>query len=191
MFVDKSVKQAFTAKVLERAQNTTIGFDKNQDIVTGPLIDGRAWNRIKGLIDDAAEKGARILLGGDRPADLQKGYFLAPTVLDDVTPEMEIYKDEIFGPVISLIEYEDEQEMVERANDGEDGGLASYIFTSDIGKAEAIASDLRYGEIQINGVKYDIDLPHGGIGQSGIGHDCSHLALNDYLMQKRLSRALL
>ena len=81
--------------------------------------------------------------------------------------------------------------MLDRANDGEEGGLASYIFTADLALAEAVAKRLRYGEVQINGVKYDIYLPHGGIGQSGIGHDCSRLALNDYLVVKRISRGLI
>ena len=76
------------------------------------------------------------------------------------------------------------------ANDCEEGGLTAYIFSCNLAKAEAYAAALRYGEIQINGIKYDIDLPHGGIGQSGIGHDCSALALNDYLIVKRITRAL-
>ena len=75
-------------------------------------------------------------------------------------------------------------------NDCEEGGLTAYIFTRNLARAEHYAARLRHGEIQINGVKYDIDLPHGGIGQSGIGHDCSALALHDYLVQRRITRAL-
>ena len=155
------------------------------------MIDRRAWARVKGLIDEAVEKGATLLAGGDRPEGLETGHFLAPTVLDQVTPEMRIYQDEIFGPVVSLIPFDDREAVLDRANDGEEGGLASYIFTADLALAEAVAKRLRYGEVQINGVKYDIYLPHGGIGQSGIGHDCSRLALNDYLVVKRISRGLI
>ncbi|WP_323764848.1 aldehyde dehydrogenase family protein [Marinovum sp.] len=190
VFVERAVYDAFRDKVVARAKAVKVGFDKQADILTGPMIDGRAWTRVKGLIDEAVEAGARLLAGGDRPEGLAKGHFLAPTVLDGVTPEMQIYKTEIFGPVVSLIPFDDREAVLARANDGEEGGLASYIFTADLALAEQVAARLRYGEVQINGVKYDIYLPHGGIGQSGIGHDCSRLALNDYLVVKRISRGL-
>jgi succinate-semialdehyde dehydrogenase/glutarate-semialdehyde dehydrogenase len=102
---------------------------------------------------------------------------------------MRITREEIFGPVLSLLTFSDHEEVLARANNT-DAGLAAYVFSHDLAKAERFATALRFGEIQINGVKYDIDLPHGGIGQSGLGHDCSHLALNDYLTIKRVTRAL-
>ena len=191
VFVEREVHEAFRDKVVARARAAKVGFDREADILTGPMIDRRAWARVKGLIDEAVEKGATLLAGGDRPEGLETGHFLAPTVLDQVTPEMRIYQDEIFGPVVSLIPFDDREAVLDRANDGEEGGLASYIFTADLALAEAVAKRLRYGEVQINGVKYDIYLPHGGIGQSGIGHDCSRLALNDYLVVKRISRGLI
>ncbi len=190
VFVEEEVYDAFRQKILERAQSTKVGFDREADIVTGPMVDGRAWNRVKGLIDGAVNDGAALLTGGDRPEGLEKGHFLAPTVLDGVTPDMQVYKDEIFGPVVSLIPFSDREEVIKRANDGEEGGLSSYVFTADLALANRLARELRYGEVHINGVKYDIYLPHGGIGQSGIGHDCSRLALNDYLIVKRVSRGL-
>ncbi|MEV8467595.1 NAD-dependent succinate-semialdehyde dehydrogenase [Fluviibacterium sp. DFM31] len=190
VFVERAVYDAFRDKVVARARAVNVGFDREADILTGPMIDGRAWGRVKGMIDDAVARGAGVLAGGDRPEGLDKGHFLAPTVLDHVTPEMEIYRNEIFGPVVSLIPFDDREAVVERANDGEEGGLSSYIFTADLALADRVARRLRYGEVQINGVKYDIYLPHGGIGQSGIGHDCSRLALNDYLVVKRISRGL-
>lgn len=190
VFVANAVHDAFKEKVVARANAAQVGFDKAADITTGPVIDGRAWARIKKLIDTAVEGGATLLAGGDRPAHLNKGHYLAPTVLDEVTEEMDVYRQETFGPIVSLIPFDTEQDLAAKANDCEEGGLTAYIFTRDLAKAEAYAAALRYGEIQINGVKYDIDLPHGGIGQSGIGHDCSALALNDYLIVKRISRAL-
>jgi succinate-semialdehyde dehydrogenase/glutarate-semialdehyde dehydrogenase len=190
VFVEDQVLDDFTKKVVARAKSAKVGFDKSSDIQTGPVIDGRAWNRLKGLIDGAVADGANLLAGGDRPKDLKNGHFLAPTVLGDVTETMDVYQQETFGPIVSIVPFSGEDHLLKMANDCDDGGLTAYIFTRDLARAEYYAAELRYGEIQINGVKYDIDLPHGGIGQSGIGHDCSGLALNDYLVQKRITRAL-
>ena len=117
------------------------------------------------------------------------GHYYAPTVLSGVTPKMRVYDEEIFGPVVGIAEFSDEEEALRDANDT-DAGLTAYVFTADLEKAQRCARRLRFGEIQINGVKYGIDLPHGGIKQSGVGCDCSHLALHDYLAPKRVSRAL-
>ena len=190
VFVHRSVLESFTRKAVEFARNANVGWDKTQDIKTGPVINEKAWKRLKQLIDDAVAQGAKLLAGGDRPASLPKGYFLSPTILCDVTEEMEVYRSETFGPIVSIIPFENENELERMANDCDDGGLTAYIFTKDLAKAERYAATLRYGEIQINGVKYDIDLPHGGMGQSGIGHDCSYLALHDYLVLKRITRSL-
>ena len=190
VFVEKSVFDDFTRKVVERAKSAKVGFDKNDDIITGPVIDARAWKRVKGLIDDAIEQGATLLAGGERPAHLNKGHYIAPTVLANVREDMAVYRDETFGPIVSLVPFDSRDNLLDKANDCGEGGLTAYIFTRDLARAEAYAAALRYGEIQINGVKYDIDLPHGGIGQSGIGHDCSALALHDYLSAKRITRAL-
>ena len=190
VFVAGAVRETFTAKVVERAKAANVGFDKNADITTGPVIDGRAWARLKGLVDNAVADGAKLLAGGGRPAGLNAGHYLAPTVLTDVTETMEVYRQETFGPIVSIVSFDDQTDLLRMANDCEEGGLTAYIFTRDLARAEHYAAHLRYGEIQINGVKYDIDLPHGGIGQAGIGHDCSALALHDYLVQKRITRAL-
>lgn len=189
VFVAEAVRDAFTKKVVERAKAAKVGFDKDTDITTGPVIDGRAWARLKGLVDDAVSEGATLLAGGDRPAGLNAGHYLAPTILTDVNEAMAVYREETFGPIVSIVPFDDNTDLLRMANDCEEGGLTAYIFTRNLARAEHYAARLRYGEIQINGVKYDIDLPHGGIGQSGIGHDCSALALHDYLVQKRITRA--
>ncbi|MFV1635795.1 NAD-dependent succinate-semialdehyde dehydrogenase [Phaeobacter sp. JH20_17] len=190
VFVAEAVRDAFTEKVVERAKAAKVGFDKDTDITTGPVIDGRAWTRLQGLVDDAVSEGATLLAGGDRPASLNAGHYFAPTVLTDVTEAMAVYREETFGPIVSIVPFDAKADLLRMANDCEEGGLTAYIFTRNLARAEHYAAHLRYGEIQINGVKYDIDLPHGGIGQSGIGHDCSSLALHDYLVQKRITRAL-
>jgi succinate-semialdehyde dehydrogenase/glutarate-semialdehyde dehydrogenase len=190
VFVHRKVLDEVTDKIVARAAATKVGWDKHADILTGPVVDGRAWLRLKGLIDDAVTEGAKCLIGGDRPTELKQGHFLAPTVMIDVAETMELYQQENFGPILSIIPFDDDTDLKRMANDCGEGGLTAYVFTRNLDLAEQWAADLRYGEIQINGVKYDIDLPHGGIGQSGIGHDCSTLALHDYLILKRISRGL-
>lgn len=190
VFVHRDVLDGFTQRAVERAGAAGVGWDKESDITTGPVIDGRAWRRLKSLVDDAVEQGASLLAGGDRPKGLEQGHFMAPTVLTDVTETMALYQQENFGPIVSITPFDDDTELARMANDGDDGGLTAYVFTRDLRRAEHWAAELRYSEIQINGVKYDIDLPHGGIGQSGMGHDCSTLALHDYLVIKRITRAL-
>jgi succinate-semialdehyde dehydrogenase/glutarate-semialdehyde dehydrogenase len=189
VFVEASGAAAFTQKLVERANSTKVGWELRGDVDMGPLIDAKAWERVDGLVKDAIADGANLRAGGGRPEGLDTGNYYAPTVIDGVTPAMRIYQEEIFGPVVSIIEFTDEEAVLKAANDTT-AGLTSYVFTQDLAKADRLAARLRFGEVQINGVKYDIDLPHGGIKQSGISCDCSHLALEDYFAPKRISRAL-
>ena len=189
VFVEASVSAAFEQKILDRATAVRVGWDRHADIGMGPLIDARAWARVDKLVKESVDAGATLLTGGGRPDGMEKGHFYAPTVLRDVSENMRIYREEIFGPVVSLLSFTTMDDVLTKANDT-DTGLTAYVFTRDIAKAEDCAARLNFGEIQINGIRYDIDLPHGGFGQSGIGHDCSPLALNDYLNVKRISRAL-
>lgn len=189
VFVEASVADAFREKVLARASAVNVGFDREGAVDMGPVIDGGSWERIDGLVQDAVQKGAKLLLGGGRPSGQASGSFYAPTVLDGVNNSMRIYREEIFGPVISLLTFTEESEVMAQANDT-DAGLSSFIFTADLEKAERCATALQFGEVQINGIKYAIDLPHCGLKQSGIGVDCSHLALDDYLAPKRVTRAI-
>ena len=102
---------------------------------------------------------------------------------------MRVFKEEIFGPIAAFMKFKTDDEVLELANDTE-YGLASYLFTNNHKRIQRFTEELQFGEIQINGVKYAIYLPHGGIKESGIGHDCSHLAIEDYIVKKRISTAL-
>ena len=102
---------------------------------------------------------------------------------------MSIFHEEIFGPVASIIKFKSEKEVLKQANNT-NYGLASYLFTTDKKRITKFINELNFGEVQVNGIKYDIYLPHGGINESGVGHDCSELALEDYIYKKRVSIAI-
>lgn len=188
ILVAAEVRSALREKIARRAADTRVGFARDGDFDMGPLIDGDAWKRVDALVKDATAAGAELVCGGGRPDNLTSGHFYAPTVLDGVSPEMRISREEIFGPVVCLTEFDEEARALSLANDTE-AGLTAFVFTRDSQRGSRCAAALRFGEIQINGVKYGIDLPHGGIKQSGVGVDCSRLALYDYLAPKRISEA--
>ena len=155
----------------------------------GPLISKNAQSRMTHFVNDAVAKGATLLFGGSVPKSFESGYWFSPTILVDVTTEMAVFKEEIFGPIAPIMKFNSDEEVLKLANSTE-YGLASYIFTSNANRIQFFSEQLEFGEVQINGIKYAIYLPHGGIKNSGIGHDCSHLALEDYLVKKRISIAL-
>lgn len=188
VFVEQSVFDVFAAKVVAHAQQVKLGHGRGSGATMGPLINAAARERIENRVNEAVGQGAVILHGGRRPASPSKGYYYQPTVLKNVTPAMRVCCDEVFGPVVSLISFKDEADALAQANATE-AGLSSFLFTKDHARALRLSDELEFGEVMINGVKYNIDLPHGGIKQSGIGHDCSHLALHDYLAVKRITTA--
>ncbi len=186
IFVHKDVYQEFIKVLTDKASKARLTFGRENNPTMAPLINKQACERMQELVDDALAKGAKLAYGGKRPENLKKGNFYEPTILVDCTPEMRCYHEEIFGPIAPLIPFEDENEVVRLANETE-YGLASYLFTQDIHRINRISKALKFGEVQVNGVKYAIYLPHGGIKESGVGHDCSHLALEDYLVKKRIT----
>jgi succinate-semialdehyde dehydrogenase/glutarate-semialdehyde dehydrogenase len=189
VLLDRSIKDEFSKRIVARANSIRLGFGKDEAIDMGPVIDGKTVERLGGLVAEAVAGGATLLTGGGRCNRINVGHFFEPTVLDSVRPEMSISETETFGPIVSLLTFDDEDDAICLAN-GTSSGLVAYVFTRDLDRAERAASKLRFGEVQINGVKYGIDLPHGGIKQSGMGHDCSHLALRDYLAVKRVTTAV-
>lgn len=192
MFIHKNIYDKFLKAYIQKVSEIKIGFGtkENPDVFMGPVASLADRNRMFDLIEDAISKGAKLEYGGKIPTHLPKeGYWIEPSVVSGITVDMDLFKKETFGPVAGILSFDSDDEVLALANNTE-YGLASYIFTNNHKRIERFAEELEFGEIQINGVKYAIYLPHGGIKESGIGHDCSHLALEDYLVKKRISTAI-
>ncbi|MEK9603378.1 MAG: NAD-dependent succinate-semialdehyde dehydrogenase [Flavobacteriaceae bacterium] len=188
-FIHEKIYDEFLQAYLNRVEKLQLGFGKDSTSDMGPLVSLQAQQRMIDIVSDATAKGAKIEAGGKIPEGFDKGYWFEPTVLSNVTTEMRVYREETFGPIAPIFKFKTEDEVLAMANDTE-YGLASYLFTNDLERQARFANELQFGEVQINGVKYAIYLPHGGIKNSGIGHDCSTLALDDYLIKKRVTKTL-
>ena len=152
----------------------------------GPVISEPQWNKIQGLINSGIEQGANLVTGGaGRPEGLEKGYYVKPTIFSNVTNDMEIAREEIFGPVLSIIGYDSEEEAIEIANDTE-YGLGGFVHSKDIDHARAVASRIRAGYISINNAGLDLNAPFGGYKQSGNGREFSDQAFGEFLEYKSL-----
>ena len=137
----------------------------------GPLINKRQQERVLGYIERGRQEGARVLLGGGRPAHLPQGYYVEPTVFVDVTNDMTIAQEEIFGPVLAVIAYENEEDAIRIANDSV-YGLSGAVWSADEARALRVARRIRTGTINVNGGNfYAADAPFGGYKQSGLGRE--------------------
>ncbi len=186
IFVHETLYEEFVKRFVEKARALVLGFGKDSKIGMGPLVDQRSRERVMKLVKTTLDEGATLECGGKIPEDKQKGFFFEPTVFSGVTSKMTIFKEEIFGPVAAIYSFNAEDEVLEAANDC-DVGLSSYIYTKDVNRIQKFTTELEVGEVHVNGFKYAIYLPHGGVKESGLGHDCSHLALDDYLEKKRIT----
>jgi aldehyde dehydrogenase (NAD+) len=150
-------------------QNIPYGDPLNPGTLSGPLISALQRDRVQGHIDRALEQGARLVVGGGRPAHLPKGFFIEPTLFADVDNSMAIAQEEVFGPVLAAIPYDDDDDAVRIANDS-NYGLSGGVFSSSLERGMAIANRIRTGSISVNGgMWYGADSPYGGYKTSGIG----------------------
>jgi acyl-CoA reductase-like NAD-dependent aldehyde dehydrogenase len=185
LLVDRSIKAEFIAKVAARAKKMAPGDPMDPRTRLGAISSKRQLENDLRYIDIARREGATLLAGGER-ADIGtgKGYFLQPTVFADVTPEMTIAREEIFGPVLAAIEFGDVDEAIARANQST-YGLAAAVWTRDIKKAHYVARKLQAGTVWINTYNvYDTAAPFGGYKQSGFGREMSLHALEHYTQVK-------
>lgn len=160
------------------ARSLTIGDPVDKSTVVGPLISAAQRDRVEAYVAGAREQGARVVTGGERP-DLKPGFYAAPTLIADVTPDMTVAQEEIFGPVVVAIAYDSEDEAVAIAN-GTAYGLYDYVFSADPGHAWAVAARLRSGNIGINTAQRHPETPFGGFKESGVGRDGGSFGLHAY-----------
>ncbi|TDF34455.1 aldehyde dehydrogenase family protein [Alteromonadaceae bacterium M269] len=186
-FVHESVYQQFLSLAKQKVSEITLGTGKESSAQKmGPLSSEKERARILSLIESALKDGAKLVLGGEIPKERSKGFYLEPTILEQVTTTMDIARQEIFGPVLSVIPFTDDDDVIGLANDCE-FGLAAYVYTTDLTRGLQAADDIQAGSVCINEVHYSVQLPHGGLKQSGVGKDCSSYSLEEYLTNKRVS----
>jgi len=167
------------------AEAHTVG-DPNGNSKMGPVVSDVQWNKIQGLIQKGIDEGATLVSGGvGRPEGLDKGYYVKPTVFANVTNDMTIAKEEIFGPVVSIIGYDTVDEAVKVGNDTE-YGLAAYVSGSDLEAVRKVASRLRAGQVNINGAAPDMMAPFGGYKMSGNGREWGDHAFGEFLETKAI-----
>jgi len=167
----------------EAAESTTVG-DPNGNAQIGPVVNRTQWDKIQRLIKAGIDEGATLVTGGaGRPEGLDKGFYVKPTVFANVTNDMTVAKEEIFGPVVSILGYDTVEEAVEVGNDTE-YGLAAYISGTDMTKVREVAGKLRAGQVAINGGGMDMTAPFGGYKMSGNGREWGDFGFAEYLEVK-------
>lgn len=185
MFVPRGKQDDVIAYARKAASAYTVG-PASQDLMLGPVASELQFGKIQDLIESGIREGATLVSGGPgRPAGMNSGYFVRPTVFADVTPQMRIAREEIFGPVLSILPYDSVETALEQANDSV-YGLASYIQSRDLKKAREAARLMRVGSVHINYPAWDPSAPFGGYKQSGNGREHGEFGLEDFLEIKAI-----
>lgn len=168
------------------AAKVKAGAPDGADTVIGPVVSKAQWSKIQDLIAKGIDEGAKLVVGGTgRPEGLDKGYYVQPTVFSHVTTEMTIAREEIFGPVLSIIGYENEEDAIRIANDTR-YGLSGYVSSGDLDRARKVARQIRTGMVHLNGAPLDNNAPFGGYKESGNGREWGHYGFEDFLEVKSI-----
>ena len=184
MLVEKSMYNEAVERLKKYTEKFEVGDPKKEGEHIGPVISETQYNKIQTLIKKGIDEGAKLVAGGPgKPEGLQKGYFVKPTVFADVNNNMEIARTEIFGPVLSVMPFENEEEAIQIANDTP-YGLTNYIQTQDKEKVKRVARKLRSGMVDVNGAGIAVDAPFGGFKHSGIGREAGEHGLEEFLEVK-------
>ena len=184
MLVEKSMYSEAIERLKKYTENFEVGDPKKEGEHIGPVISETQYNKIQTLIKKGMDEGAKLVAGGPgKPEGLEKGYFVKPTVFADVNNDMEIARTEIFGPVLSVMPFDTEEEAIKIANDTP-YGLTNYIQTQDKEKVKRVARKLRSGMVDVNGAGIAVDAPFGGFKHSGIGREAGEHGLEEFLEVK-------
>ena len=188
LFVEQSIHDEFVSKVVSRAKTRQLGDPLDPNTTQGPQVDADQFHKIMSYIDKGKTEGAKCLTGGNRFGN--KGYFIEPTIFTEVNDEMSIARDEIFGPVLSILPFKDTDEIIARANNTY-YGLAAAVWTRDVQKAHKVAASVRAGTIWVNCYDvFDAAAPFGGFKMSGSGRELGEAALSNYTELKTVTMSL-
>ena len=187
MMVENSIYDKAVTIATEVANSISVSSGHETGRHIGPVVSEIQFNKIQNLIEKGIDEGAKLVAGGPgRPEGLNRGYYIKPTVFADVTPDMTIYREEIFGPVLSIMPFDDEDHAVELANDT-NYGLTNYVQSEDDAKRNRVARRLRSGMVEMNGLPRSSGSPFGGYKQSGNGREGGIWGLEDFLEVKSVS----
>ncbi|WP_442941962.1 aldehyde dehydrogenase family protein [Nonomuraea sp. NBC_00507] len=174
----------FAEQLAAAAATLKIGPGLAEDTVIGPLVSAEHLARVQDYVSSGRSEGARLVGGGRRPADLGDGFFFEPTVFTDVEDGMRIAREEIFGPVLSVLPYDSDEELVARANDTE-YGLAACVWTDDLSTAHRLAAQIHVGTVYVNMLPFlDPAAVHGGFGASGSGREFGPAGIEEFTETK-------
>ncbi|MFY9255317.1 MAG: aldehyde dehydrogenase family protein [Fuerstiella sp.] len=188
VFVEDAVHQEFVDRMVGRASQRVLGNPFDSETTQGPQVDKEQFDKIMGYIQSGKSEGATCATGGNRYGN--RGFFVQPTVFTDVKDEMKIAKEEIFGPVMSILKFSDMHEVIKRANNST-FGLAAAVWTKDVTKAHAVSHGLRAGTVWVNCYDvFDAAAPFGGYKMSGIGRECGEAGLANYTELKTVTMSM-
>lgn len=187
MYVEAAVYEKAVAIATRVANAVAVGLPSAEGEHIGPVISQAQFSHVQALIAAGVAEGARVLAGGpDRPEGMTRGYYVRPTVFADVTHDMRISRDEVFGPVLIMAPFQDEADAIRLANDTP-YGLAAYVQSADMDRAERVARKLRAGMVRINGADIPANAPFGGYKNSGLGREGGHLGIEEFTEVKTLA----
>lgn len=189
MIVEESVYEQAVSIAKNAADNVKVGNPREKGGHIGPLVSQMQFDKVQGLIETGIKEGARLVAGGlGRPEGFNRGYFVRPTVFADVTPDMTIYKEEIFGPVLAMTTFDGSEDEAVRLGNDTPYGLAAYLSTGDKAKGDRVGRRLRAGMVRVNGKGLGAGHPFGGYKQSGNGREGGVWGLEDFTEVKILSQ---